>query len=101
MKLTGEDRNTREKLSQCHFVHHKAHVYDPGSKSGLLARKPAAKRLSHGTTLNHRLHQREHYLRIFFAILYFVVNHSNTEIMLNYILEAYFVPRGKHTASQF
>jgi hypothetical protein len=38
---------------------------DPGTNLCLRAGRPAANRLSHGTTLNHKLHQREHCLRIF------------------------------------
>jgi hypothetical protein len=43
---------------------------DPGSNPGLRAGRLAANRLSHGTTLNHKLHQREHCLRIFLG--YFI-----------------------------
>jgi hypothetical protein len=59
-----------ENLSQCHFVHQKSHCTYPGSNPGLQAGRPAANRLSRDTTLNHKLHQREHCLRIF--ICYFI-----------------------------
>jgi hypothetical protein len=59
-----------ENLSQCHFVQHKPTCTDWESIPVLRAGRPAANRLSHGTTLNHKLHQREHCLRIF--LCYFV-----------------------------
>jgi hypothetical protein len=43
---------------------------EPGSNPGLRAGRPVANRLSYGTTLNHKLHHREHCLGIFVAILY-------------------------------
>jgi hypothetical protein len=43
---------------------------DTGSNPGIRSGRPAANRLSHGTTLNHKLHQREHCLRI--LVWYFI-----------------------------
>jgi hypothetical protein len=50
---------------------------EQGSNSGLRAGRPAANHLSHGTALNHKLHQREHCLRIFlcyFMFLWWTIN---------------------------
>jgi hypothetical protein len=71
MKLTGEARNTRGKpilVALC--PPQTPRVLTPASNPGLRAGRPAANRLSHGTTLNQKLHQIEHCLRIF--LCYFI-----------------------------
>jgi hypothetical protein len=73
---------------------------DPGSKPGLLAGRPAANRLSRDTTLNRKLHQnRTFFMNIPLLFYIFVINHLKTEITLNYMLQAKFVPRSKHSVS--
>jgi hypothetical protein len=45
-------KNSKKKLSQCHFVHHKTHWIDPGANPGRGDNRPATNRLSHGTARN-------------------------------------------------
>jgi hypothetical protein len=100
MKLTGEDRNTRGKT--CPSVTlptTNPTCTDPGSNTGLGAGRPAANRVSHGTTLIISYTKENIVYEYFFPILIFVINHLKTEITLNYISQAKFVPRSKHTVS--
>jgi hypothetical protein len=45
----GKPKNSEKNLSQCHFVHHKSLMEDPGANPGLFNERPATNRLSHGT----------------------------------------------------
>jgi hypothetical protein len=42
--LTGKLKNSKKDLSQCHFVHHKSHIYWAQTCS----ERPVTNRLSHG-----------------------------------------------------
>jgi hypothetical protein len=71
MNVTGKHRNTRGKTCPSAPLSTTNPTWtDPGSKPDLRAGRPAANRLSHGTALNHKSHQREHCLRIFLCYLY-------------------------------
>jgi hypothetical protein len=48
MILTGKTEELGEKLSQCHFIHHKSQIH-PGANLGLCGVRPATNDLSHGT----------------------------------------------------
>jgi hypothetical protein len=66
MQLTGEDRNTRGKTCPSATLSTTNPTWtDSGSNPGLRGGSPAANRLSHGTALDHKLHQTEHCLRLF------------------------------------
>jgi hypothetical protein len=47
-RLAGETEVLGENLPQRHFVHHKAHLLDPGSNPGRRDGKPVTKSLSYG-----------------------------------------------------
>jgi hypothetical protein len=47
--VAGETERLRENLHQCHFVHHKSHMPDPGSNPGRRNGKPTTNRLRYST----------------------------------------------------
>jgi hypothetical protein len=57
-RLAGETEVFGENLLQCHFVHHKSHLPDPGSNPARRGGKPATNRLSYGTALIYWFNQR-------------------------------------------
>jgi hypothetical protein len=66
MKLTGEDRNAlAETCARATLSTTNPTCTDLGSNPGFRGGRPAANRLSHGTALDHKLHQKECCLRIF------------------------------------
>jgi hypothetical protein len=50
LELEGETEVIGEKLSQCHFFHHKSHMTWPGIESGQYAEKPMTNHLTCGMT---------------------------------------------------
>jgi hypothetical protein len=50
-RLAGETEVFGENLPQRHFIHHKSHLPDTGSKAGRRSGKPATNRLSYGTAM--------------------------------------------------
>jgi hypothetical protein len=48
MVLTGETELLGENLPRRHFVHHKSHLPDLGTKPGLHGRKPGTNHFSYG-----------------------------------------------------
>jgi hypothetical protein len=71
MKLTGADRNTWGKTCHSATLSTANPTWtDPGSNPGLHGGRLAANCLSHGTALDHKLHQKEHCLQIF--LCYFI-----------------------------
>jgi hypothetical protein len=46
--LAGESELLRENLPQCHFAHHKPHMFYPDANPGRRGEKPASNRLSYG-----------------------------------------------------
>jgi hypothetical protein len=47
----GKPKIWEKILSHCHFVHHKFHMDQHGSKPGLCGERPATNRLSHGIVM--------------------------------------------------
>jgi hypothetical protein len=47
----GKSKYSKKNLLQCHFVHHKTHMADPGLNQGFHGERPATNHLSHGTAL--------------------------------------------------
>jgi hypothetical protein len=65
---------------------------DPGSNTGLRAGRPTTNRLGNGTIVNHKLHQREHCLRIFlcyFISLWLIIKRIRLCWIIYYRLSSY------------